>query len=259
PEPDVVGPVVDGPLVQPGVLAQVPPDGFTCVQQETDATVATVTAGVEDEVDAVGDLSVRFRWSVGEQGDEGRMSRDGGVFTATFSVAHADELSSGGEVSVEVIATDTSGNTTTATQTIELDRCVALPPRDLEPPVIVGQIEPGLLLQVPPQGQFCFGGQTGSSERLTVSGTVSDPTDSLDDIRVFVGWTFRNTTASFEVPLSDDGFGSFQVTTSIEWREGWDDGGPLQVTATAFDAAGNPGRLVRDIELDVCTPDFVIK
>jgi hypothetical protein len=119
-------------------------------------------------------------------------------------------------------------------------------------------IEPDLLLQVPPPGQFCFG-QTGSSQQLVASGRVSDPTDATETLRVFFAWNFRTTSASFEVPLSDDGFGSFQVQTSINWRETWNDGGPVMVTVSAFDPAGNSTRVERAIQLDVCGPGFVIR
>jgi hypothetical protein len=181
------------------------------------------------------------------------------VFSGAFSVDWAEELTEGGDLVVEVTATDVAGNAASASQVIQLDRCFPLPPRDTTPPVLEDTvIEPGLLLQVPPAGQFCFG-QTGSSQELEAFGRVSDPTDARETLRVFFSWNFRTTSASFEVPQSDDGFGSFQVRTSINWRETWDDGGPVLVTVTAFDPAGNSTRVQRTIQLDVCEPGFVIR
>jgi len=265
PEPDTTAPVIDGPVVLPGLLAQVPPGDNTCLNQQATATQATINTSITDDTDGPESLSVVFQWSVVNSAGSGQLTREGtsgtfaNVFRGFFSVDWAEELTEGGDLTVEVIATDRAGNRSRGVQVIQLDRCFPLPPRDTTPPVLVDTaIEPGLLLQVPPAGQFCFG-QTGSSQQLEAFGRVSDPTDATETLRVFFSWNFRTTSASFEVPQSDDGFGSFQVQTSINWRETWDDGGPLMVTVTAFDPAGNSTRVQRAIELDVCEPGFVIR
>jgi hypothetical protein len=228
---------------------------MVCQNQTTTATVATVRATVTDETDSAENLTVQGVAAVGSQERPLSLRPAGGEYVGTFSIDWEESLSNGGEVLITVEARDATGNTTTTELPLTLDACFPLPPADTVPPVIRSVIvEPELLAQVPPSGQFCFGGESGDQVAEVVA-FISDETD--DDIRVFVSWQFSSTSSSIEVPHAGDG--GYVREFSLSWRSGWDAGGPITITISAFDAAGNSDQVVRTIQLDRCTPDFVIR
>jgi hypothetical protein len=112
PPPDTVPPVIVRLSVTPSIIGQVPPAGTFCGGSEVGTTTASITAAVADETDPVGDLNVRFTWtlSTGRSGG-GSMQRSGDVFTDAFSVSYQQGQEPGGTITVVVTARDPAGNT----------------------------------------------------------------------------------------------------------------------------------------------------
>jgi hypothetical protein len=114
-------------------------------------------------------------------------------------------------------------------------------------------VTPGALAQAGlPGDAFCANEE--SDDTASVSASITDPNTPGQNISARFTWSFNGRSGGGELtPLRSGFFGDF----SIDYQEGQEQGGPVTVTVTARDPAGNEASPVTQT-VQLCTVRFII-
>jgi hypothetical protein len=114
-------------------------------------------------------------------------------------------------------------------------------------------VTPGALAQAGlPADAFCANEE--SDDTASVSASITDPTTPGQELTARFTWSFNGRSGGGELTgLRSGFFGDF----SIPYQQGQEQGGPVTVTVTARDPAGNQSAPVSQT-VQLCTVRFIV-